>query len=537
MNNYIWIKKTFFLISLLFITLPLGVSSASVTPPPSANSSSGVVYCDEEMENNECPEGGYCVYCEQYQGYHCPSHDKINGPGYFCIQDESMCNTQWERFDHTISRCVRNYINCTTNADCRVGWICDYSGNMRIGKICKQDMERYSQTITNPAQTSTNPAQTSTEDMLNDMNPLGKLNVNIPGLSEIASKYPVKCEKTGDTESCKIPWVGIYIHAIYNYTIKIIIIIAAIALMIGGVLWLISAGNANRVSQAKNWIKGSLIGLILSLTSYVLLYEINPNLIESKYMRLKKIEGLGGDSTVPSVNGWNGAPYSSNPKKDHLLNIGIECPETGGPSVISTVANSFSGKLVYRLGSKNGLGSDITKKTDPYGLHCPNHSQWSYENNQVVCYDCSGFANQVLWCAGLKTTLPQGSDNIFSTTKPLYEGYTGVKALKIKSCRSGGTEVIVDIGGRDYVLPLTAGDLLGWPGANSTQQYGHVLVYIGGGKMVDAHGNRNYTPGSNAGKAFGHFDVCNTIDDYLNHNKQTDTWFLKKWMPNEWKYE
>ena len=259
MNNYIWIKKTFFLISLLFITLPLGVSSASVTPPPSANSSSGVVYCDESMENQECPEGGICTYCLDGHS-HCPSFNNVDGPGYFCIQDESMCNTQWERFDHTISRCVRNYINCTTNADCRVGWICDYSGDMHIGQICKQDMERYSQTITNPA-------QTSTEDMLNDMNPLGKLNVNIPGLSEIASKYPVKCEKTGDTESCKIPWVGIYIHAIYNYTIKIIIIIAAIALMIGGVLWLISAGNANRVSQAKNWIKGSLIGLILSLTS------------------------------------------------------------------------------------------------------------------------------------------------------------------------------------------------------------------------------------------------------------------------------
>ena len=40
-------------------------------------------------------------------------------------------------------------------------------------------------------------------------------------------------------------------------------------------------------------------------------------------------------------------------------------------------------------------------------------------------------------------------------------------------------------------------------------------------------------PGSNAGKVFGHFDVCNTIDNYLNRNKQTDTWFFKKWMPNE----
>lgn len=522
MDKYNWIKKIILLISFFLILIP---SKANC-------SNSGVIYCDESMENQECPEGGYCVYCEQYQGYHCPSHDKINGPGYFCIQDQSMCDPKWEKFDHTISRCIKNYTKCTKNEDCLqlgIGWVCKYSGDMTIQSICIKDMVDYSATVTNK------PPGTSTEDMMNDMNPLGRLNVNIPGLAEIARKYPVKCEKIGDTESCKIPWVGIYIHAIYNYAIKIGIIIAAIALMIGGLLWLISAGNANRVSQAKSWIGGSLTGLLLLTTSYVLLYEINPNLMESKYMRLKKIEGLGGDSTVPSVNGWNGAPYSPNPKKDHLLNIGIECPETGGPSVVSTVANSFSGKLVYRLGSKNGLGSDITKKTDPYGLHCPNHSQWSHENNQVVCYDCSGFANQVLWCAGLKTTLPQGSDNIFSTTKPLYEGYTGENALKIKSCISGGTKVVVDKGGRDVEVTLTAGDLLGWPGANSTQQYGHVLVYIGGGKMVDAHGKRDYTPGSNAGKAFGHFDVCNTIDDYLNRNKQTDTWFLKKWGSSEWK--
>jgi len=40
----------------------------------------------------------------------------------------------------------------------------------------------------------------------------------------------------------------------------IIGILAALALMIGGVIWLIAAGNASRISEAKAWIGASLTG-------------------------------------------------------------------------------------------------------------------------------------------------------------------------------------------------------------------------------------------------------------------------------------
>jgi hypothetical protein len=121
-----------------------------------------------------------------------------------------------------------------------------------------------------------------------DLNPLGQLNIKIPGIDELVAKYPIVCEGD-DKESCKIPWIGIYIYALYNYLLGIGGVLAAIALMIGGVLWLISAGNANRVSQAKSWITGSLTGLVILLTSYVLLYEINPELLGMKYIEMETI--------------------------------------------------------------------------------------------------------------------------------------------------------------------------------------------------------------------------------------------------------
>lgn len=125
-----------------------------------------------------------------------------------------------------------------------------------------------------------------------DLNPLGQLQVKIPGIDELIKKYPIKCDSENDKQSCQIPWIAIYIYAIYNYLLGIVGVLATITLMIGGVIWLTSAGNASKVSQAKGWITGSITGIIILLTSYILLYEINPNLIETKYISLETIEEI-----------------------------------------------------------------------------------------------------------------------------------------------------------------------------------------------------------------------------------------------------
>ncbi len=73
--------------------------------------------------------------------------------------------------------------------------------------------------------------------------------------------------------------IGDYIKAIYNYALMIVGILAAIVLMVGGIIWLTSAGNSEKISQAKSWISGALTGLVLMLISYVILQTINPNLV------------------------------------------------------------------------------------------------------------------------------------------------------------------------------------------------------------------------------------------------------------------
>lgn len=90
------------------------------------------------------------------------------------------------------------------------------------------------------------------------------------------------CVNSDQTYSgnCKIPWIAEYISGIYNYGLSVAGILAAIMLMAGGALWLISGGDASKVTQAKELITGSITGLVILASSYIILVQINPQLVQ-----------------------------------------------------------------------------------------------------------------------------------------------------------------------------------------------------------------------------------------------------------------
>lgn len=79
------------------------------------------------------------------------------------------------------------------------------------------------------------------------------------------------------------------IKGFYNYGIGIAGILAAIMLMAGGIIWLTSAGSSEKVSQAKNLLGGSIIGLVILFGSWIMLRTINPALVD---FRIQDIVGI-----------------------------------------------------------------------------------------------------------------------------------------------------------------------------------------------------------------------------------------------------
>ena len=82
------------------------------------------------------------------------------------------------------------------------------------------------------------------------------------------------------------------IKAIYIYAIGIVGILAAVVLMIGGVMWIIAGGNATAIGEAKAWIGASLTGLVLALSSYLILATVNPALVDFRTSQISTVEKM-----------------------------------------------------------------------------------------------------------------------------------------------------------------------------------------------------------------------------------------------------
>lgn len=80
--------------------------------------------------------------------------------------------------------------------------------------------------------------------------------------------------------------IGDFIRFIYRYGILIAGILSVVMIIIAGLQWTTSGGNSATIDSAKNRISGALVGLILAVFSYSILYIVNPQLVN---LRLPQI--------------------------------------------------------------------------------------------------------------------------------------------------------------------------------------------------------------------------------------------------------
>ncbi len=89
---------------------------------------------------------------------------------------------------------------------------------------------------------------------------------------------------------CTISWIGDYIGALYKYGVGVAVILAVVMMMVGGLLWLMSGGSPNSISKAKDFIISAFTGLLLALFSFMMIYIVNPKLVNLAPLNVKGIE-------------------------------------------------------------------------------------------------------------------------------------------------------------------------------------------------------------------------------------------------------
>ncbi|MFA6410969.1 MAG: pilin, partial [Candidatus Buchananbacteria bacterium] len=123
------------------------------------------------------------------------------------------------------------------------------------------------------AEEKATPPVERTTGVLSPVNPDDyKPKINILFGSTKLEFQSVSCEGG----KCSIPWISQYISSLYTYAVGAAAILAMVMIMIGGFIWLLSAGSPDKVGKAKEFITSALTGLLLALFSFLILNTVNP---------------------------------------------------------------------------------------------------------------------------------------------------------------------------------------------------------------------------------------------------------------------
>jgi len=128
-----------------------------------------------------------------------------------------------------------------------------------------------------------------------------------------------------------------YLMAIYKFGLWAIGTSAMFMIMIGGYIYLTSAGNNSQTGKAKGIITDAIAGIILALVSYVLLLTINPELVQFK--QLQGITSTSSSATTGTSNGSTGGTIAENyakacPAGDTVANVADFSKAPNDPKII-----------------------------------------------------------------------------------------------------------------------------------------------------------------------------------------------------------
>jgi hypothetical protein len=135
----------------------------------------------------------------------------------------------------------------------------------------------------NPLESYKNGTQAQLREQLN-RKPL--LEIRIPGLT--FSNITSSSEQGGTY--LYISWIPELITTLYKFSIAIVSIVAAVIILVQGVRIITSSGNSETTGEGYKKIGQAIVGLFIAWGSFIILYTVNPQLVEFNPIRVKIVE-------------------------------------------------------------------------------------------------------------------------------------------------------------------------------------------------------------------------------------------------------
>lgn len=220
--------------------------------------------------------------------------------GESCQSDSQCASNECE--DSTLKSGKDAYCVCDTANDCALASNKDKdpeNWNCKNGMNASHDLNYCLHNKNGPI-FAVKPTSTSGLDVIFDTTAANTINADelehlidtpvvkiaIPGL-QFQSLEDIKLDR-GDDGNIYLffPYVGQYIEAAYKYLIAFAGVMSVVMIMHGGLTLVLSGGSSEKITHAKQKILRSLVGLFLAVTSYSLLYLINPELVNFRNLRI-----------------------------------------------------------------------------------------------------------------------------------------------------------------------------------------------------------------------------------------------------------
>ena len=212
----------------------------------------------------------------------------------------------------------------------------------------------------------------------------------------------------------------VYLKQVIGFGYATIGILAMFMLSVGAYQYLMAAGNLAKVESAKETIGSALLGLVLGLMSFVILWTINPDIVSLRGINLAgltasfpssstssmlntNLGGVGCAGVVSNINSMAGSAYvpgsndCSSTTSRAYTNAGCQNPG-GTTSEMYSNAVAYSGNpstlkagdaLVWNNGSEGHVGICLTNGCDQImgassakGIH-PSSGSSMYSNPNV----------------------------------------------------------------------------------------------------------------------------------------------------------
>jgi len=240
-----------------------------------------------------------------------------------------------------------------------------------------------------------------------------------------------------------------YIATIYKYALIIIVPLAIFMIIVGGIRWISAAGNDSQIKKARSVIFSSIIGLLISLFSYIFFSLIGITTI--KLPGIQTIEPM----PIPIIDF----------EYDTADNPSMPVGNAGAPPVAGTMPRIFQcdyRSVRFNCASKNvcssGCGTvSATMVLRYYGknISVPQAVQFMGSGGYIGC--------------GVIGTSPSGFGAIAKANGLNYQTVS-VDFNTIKNYVAGGKPIIANVGARSGCKYTKAGHfivLAGWDAPNN----------------------------------------------------------------------